>query len=157
VDVSRRAALTTHLNARRNGVRVQARRGDLFSAVRGRRFDLITANPPYLPSAEDRLPARGAERAWEAGVDGRAVLDRICEEGPGHLSPGGRMLLVQSSVCGVEETLSRLRQAGLEAEVVERQTGPLGPLLRERAGLLEQRGLLAPGTREEEVVVIRAG
>lgn len=156
VDVSRRAVVTAALNARRNGVRVKAVRGDLFSAAGGRRFDVITANPPYLPSASPSLPRRGRERAWEAGPAGRAVLDRICREAPAHLRPGGRLLLVHSSVCGIDETLRALGAGGLEADVIERRTGPLGPLLRERAPMLEQRGLLEPGTREEEVVIVRA-
>src|ERR671914_513187 len=37
VDVSRRAVLTARLNARLNGVRVEALRGDLLAAVRARR------------------------------------------------------------------------------------------------------------------------
>lgn len=155
IDVSRRAVLTVRLNARRNSVRVRALRGDLFGPVAGRRFDLITANPPYLPSTDDRLPRRGAERAWEAGHDGRALLDRICPRAPAHLRAGGQMLLVHSSVCGIDRTLSQLEAGGLEAEVIERIRGPLGPLLRNRAPRLERRGLLAPGA-QEEVVVVRA-
>src|SRR5919202_4410519 len=50
VDVSRRALMTARLNARRHGVRIRARRGDLFAAVGARRFDAIVSNPPYVPS-----------------------------------------------------------------------------------------------------------
>jgi hypothetical protein len=39
--------------------------------------------------------------------------------------------------------------------VVAREPGPLGPLMRARVEALEARGLLAPGAREEEVLVIR--
>ena len=154
VDVSWRAVLATRLNARRNGVTVEALRGDLFEPVRGRRFDLIVSNPPYLPSSRARLPHRGAARAWEGGRDGRALLDRICAEGPRHLRRGGSLLLVQSSVCDPQETVRRLRAAGLEAEPVAHRRGPLGPLLAARAGVLAARGLLAPGG-DEELVVIR--
>jgi release factor glutamine methyltransferase len=156
VDVSRRAVLACRLNARLNGVRLQAIRGDLVAPLDGARFDLIVSNPPYLPSEDDRLPERGPRRAWEAGRDGRAVLDRICARAPAHLAGGGTMLLVHSSVCGVEETLARLVDAGLEAGVAARHRGPLGPLMAARAGRLEARGLLAPGQRDEEVVVISA-
>lgn len=154
VDVSRRALLTTRLNARRNGVRVRVRRGDLFAPVRGERFDLILANPPYVPSAEDALPRRGLARAWEAGADGRLLLDRLIAEAPVHLTPGGTLLLVQSSICGEQATLDHLFAAGLEPERVAAQRGPLGPLMRARAQLLEARGLLAPGQREEHVLVL---
>src|SRR5688572_13439490 len=72
VDVSRRAVLCARLNARLNGVRIDAVRGDMSEPVAGRRFDLIVANPPYLPSA-DASPPRGAARAWEGGPDGRRL------------------------------------------------------------------------------------
>lgn len=153
VDVSRRAVLTARLNGRLNGVRVRGVRGSLFAPVGGERFDLVTANPPYLPGEDDGLPARGAARAWEGGRDGRLLLDRLCAEAPPHLRPGGRLVVVHSSLLGEEETLERLRAGGLEPEVPERRRGPLGPLLMARAPMLEARGLLAPGEREEEVLV----
>jgi release factor glutamine methyltransferase len=156
VDVSRRSVLTVRLNAVLNGVagNVRAIRGDLFGAVPARSFDVIVSNPPYVPSGEGELPARGPSRAWEAGPDGRVVLDRICAEAPRRLRPGGRLLLVQSSLCGTETTVDRLAAGGLEARVVERRRGPLGPLMLAQVEDLERRGVLAPGEREEEVVVI---
>ena len=154
VDVSRRAVLTARLNARLNGVRVDARRGDLFAPVAGERFDLIVSNPPYVPSAGDELPGRGLERAWEGGRDGRRLLDRICDQAPAHLAPGGVLLVVHSSVCGEAATLERLTAAGLAPRVVERRRGELGPLLSDRAPMLRERGLLEPGAREEELLVV---
>jgi release factor glutamine methyltransferase len=154
VDVSRRAVLSVAMSARRAGLPVRAVRGDLYAAAGGRRFDLITANPPYLPAARDALPRHGARRAWEGGRDGRAVLDRVIDGAPRHLLPGGTLLVTHSSLCGVGATLRRMAGAGLRAEVLRRADGPLGPLATARAGLLEERGLLAPGERREEVVVI---
>jgi release factor glutamine methyltransferase len=156
IDVSRRSALTVRINARLNGVRVRALRGDLFAPVAGERFDAIASNPPYLPSEDEDLPRRGPERAWEAGTDGRALLDRICAEAPSHLNPGGFLLLVHSSVCGLEPTIGALERAGLAVEVLERRRGPLGPLVSARAPLLEARGILAPGEREEDMMVVKA-
>ena len=154
VDVSRRAVLTVRINARRNGLRVRARRGDLFAPVAGERFDLILANPPYVPSAGEALPRHGAARAWEGGPDGRALIDRLIAQAPAHLRAGGTLLLVHSSLCGERATLERLAAAGLRGEVLARQRGPLGPLMQARAELLERRGLLARGHREEQLLVI---
>ena len=154
VDVSRRAVLTARLNALLNGVRIEAVRGDLFGAVGDRRFDLIVSNPPYVPDSVDALPRRGARRAWDAGLDGRALLDRVCAEAAGHPNPGGTILLVHSSVCGEERTLETLRDQGLTAAVLVRRRGPLGPLLSARAPDLEAKGLLAPGEGTEEVLVV---
>ena len=157
VDVSRRAVLAAWLNARLNGVRVRALRGDLFTPVKDRPFDAIVSNPPYLPASGEELPRSGPARAWDAGRDGRALLDRIVAGAPSLLRPGGLVLLIQSSLSGVDATLERLRAAGLErAEIVARRRGPLGPLLSARAAELERRGLLRPGEREEELVAIRA-
>jgi release factor glutamine methyltransferase len=159
VDVSRRAALAARVNARINaradGCRVEVRRGDLFGALRGERFDVIVCNPPYVPAATDALPRHRPTTPLDGGTDGRALLDRLCREAPAHLRRGGTLLIVHSSVCGVEKTCERLAERHLEARVVTRVNGPLGPVLRARAPMLRARGLL--GERdEEELVVVRA-
>lgn len=155
VDVSRRALLCARLNAALNGVRVRVRRGSLFEPVAGERFDLVVANPPYVPADSDELPRRGLARAWDAGRDGRLVLDRLLDAAPAHLRPGGILLVVHSTVIGGDETLRRMAAGGLHADVVARADGPLGPLLSARAPVLEARGLLAPGQRHEQVLVFR--
>lgn len=155
VDVSRRAVLIARINARRNGVSVTAVRGDLLEPVPGRSFDAILANPPYVPADGDVLPTRGRERAWDAGRDGRALLDRICGEAPSRLNPGGFLLLVHSSLCGVRATQDALEAAGLDADVVVRRREAFGPVLAARAEALEERGLLTKGRRHEQLVVVR--
>jgi release factor glutamine methyltransferase len=157
VDVSRRAVVAARVNGLLNRVRVRALRGDLFAPVERQRFDLIVSNPPYLPSPADELPRRGLARAWEAGHDGRAILDRICADAHEHLKPGGVMLLVHSEVCGERATLEALNSGGLRAEVVFRHHGKLGPIMRERADWLRERGLLRdPHQQSEEMLVFKA-
>ena len=155
VDISRRSLATVRCNARLNGVRVKTCRGNLFDAVRGQSFDAIVSNPPYVPSETDELPAKGPQRAWEGGRDGRLVLDRLLAEAPEHLRPGGFVLVVSSSVLGTDRTLEAMTAGGLDAEVVARRRGPLGPLMTARVQALEADGLLPPGQRHEDVVVIR--
>jgi release factor glutamine methyltransferase len=154
VDVSRRAVLSARMGARLNGVRVEALRGSLFDAVPGRRFDVIVSNPPYLPAAGDELPARGRARHTEAGTSGRTLLDRLIDAAPAHLSPGGVLLVTHSSVNGEDATLQRMRDTGLEPVVAERRRGALGPLLAARAPELEAKGLLPPGERSEDILVV---
>lgn len=156
VDVSRRSVAAARLNAVLNGARIEALRGDLLCPVAGRSFDLIVSNPPYVPSREDALPRRGPSRAWDAGRDGRALIERIAREAPAHLRRGGSLWLVQSSISDPERTLEALAAAGLQPEVAHRERGPLGPLLAARAPLLAERGLLGPGAGHEELVAIRA-
>lgn len=155
IDLSRRAVVTARLNARRNGVRVRAVRGDLFAPVRGARFDLIVANPPYLPG-DEQLPRGGRARAWEGGHDGRLLVDRLCDGARQQLTEQGRLLLVQSSLTGETETLDRLAAAGLRGRVLARRRGPLGPLARSRASQLRARGLLQRDGDQEEILVIEA-
>lgn len=155
IDVSRRALLSVRLNALLNGVRVSALRGDLFAPVVGSRFDVIVSNPPYLPHPDEELPQRGLARAIDAGPRGRAFIDRICAQVGEHLTPGGVLLLVHSSVCGERETIESLSERGLQTEVVYRHRGPLGPILQARVDWLRAEGMLLPGD-EEEVLVFRA-
>jgi release factor glutamine methyltransferase len=87
--------------ARENAVRLSAAHnlrfleGDLFGAFTASEpFDLIVANPPYIPApeiAELSVDIRAFEPrlALDGGVDGLAVVRRIVAEAPGYLSPGG--------------------------------------------------------------------
>lgn len=156
VDLSLRSTLNARLNALLNGARVSVVRGDLFAPVRGRTFDLVVCNPPYVPAAAEDLPRHTIARCWDAGTDGRTVLDRVCAHAPSVLADGGTLLVTHSAVVDVDTTLARLAEAGLEGAVVARSEQEFGPVLRERAGLLAERGLIAPGQQVEELVVIEA-
>lgn len=78
------------------GERVHLHRGDLFAPLRGRRYDLIIANPPYVRAEEVAAfpPEYGAEpqMAHIAGTDGLDLVRRILAEAHGHLNPGGALL-----------------------------------------------------------------
>ena len=144
--------LTARLNARLNGVRVRALRGHLFEPVRRERFDCVVSNPPYVPSTQAALPRSGARRAWEAGTDGRVILDRIIDEAADHLRPNGVLVLTHSNLIGEQETLERLRANGFSADLTERRRGPLGPLMRRK----QQEGAVPAGIAQEDVLIVRA-
>ena len=152
VDISWRAVLAARVNALLSGQSISVRRGDLTAAVPGRRFDLVVSNPPYVPSPDAGTP-RGAARAWDAGWDGRLLLDRICDAGAALLRPHGVLLVVHSALCGVEDTLARLSAAGLDASVTDRLPIPFGRVLRSRLAWLRQRGLSVDDLMEELVIV----
>ncbi|WP_306303184.1 HemK2/MTQ2 family protein methyltransferase [Actinomadura formosensis] len=156
VDVSAQAVLTARMNALVRGLPVRVLRGDLFAPVADEVFDVIVANPPYVAGDTDPARVRGRSRAWEAGPGGRVLLDRICARAPRHLTPSGTLLVVHSALNGVAATLVSLRAAGLRASVVARHREPFGPVMRRRAAGLAARGLLGPGQRHEELVVVRA-
>lgn len=155
VDISIRAMTATWLNAHLRGLPIRVEFGDALSRIGNQQFDVVLANPPYVPSGEDAVPRRGRGRSWDAAWDGRALLDPLCAAVPGILLPGGMLLVVHSAVCNVDSTLIQLRAGGLKAAVVARQVVPFGPVMRRRRALLERRGLIEPGQCDEELVVIR--
>ncbi|HXT45692.1 MAG TPA: HemK2/MTQ2 family protein methyltransferase [Pseudonocardiaceae bacterium] len=156
VDLSLRSIAATWINCRIHRVRCTLHHGDLFRPVAGQRFDLILANPPYVPAATNALSRHAISRCWDGGVDGRAVLDRLCAGAAGLLAPEGTMLVVHSAVCDDTATLRRFTDAGLRADVLARSTIPFGPVMRLRAAMLEARGLIEPGQCDEDLVVIAA-
>jgi release factor glutamine methyltransferase len=83
------------------------------------------------------------------------VLDRICEQAPSHLRPGGVLLVVHSSLLGYGRTAELLAAGGLEADLAAQERGPLGPLMNGRRAQLEAQGLLDPGQDDEDVLVVR--
>lgn len=153
VDLTYRAVLCARVNSVLNRIPIDVRRGDLFGPLAGEKFDLIVSNPPYIPAESEQLPRRGVTVPLDAGLDGRALLDRICHEAPDHLLAGGAVLVVHSSICGTDKTVEAFREAGLEPEVVSRQPGRLGPVMSARAEMMRQRGLLGHEDWEEIVVV----
>jgi release factor glutamine methyltransferase len=155
VDVSRRSLLAVQLSAIRNGVNVETVRGSLFESFGDRRFDLIVSNPPYLPSESDVLPSAGPARAWEGGANGRVFVDRICAQAGNHLTPGGALLLLHSSLCSEQATIDALRNQGFDVHVVWRSTGRLGKLLHARADMLRARGLIGQDEMED-ILIFRA-
>ncbi|WP_329198915.1 HemK2/MTQ2 family protein methyltransferase [Streptomyces sp. NBC_01435] len=154
VDIAPQAVATARLNAMLHRRRITVRRSDLLSAVSTRRYDLVLCNPPYVP-APDAAP-RGASRSWNAGSDGRAVIDRLCSGAPSVLRRGGVLLMVHSGLCDAGSTLDRLKGAGLDAVVRSRVRVPFGPVLLSRIRWLRERELVDTDETNEELVVIRA-
>lgn len=153
-----RCALSSASSA---GVDVDARVGSWTAARAAGPYDLVVSNPPYVPTGPDahreRIPSdAGSAQAWNAGADGRLILDPLCEAAPQLLTIGGTLLIVQSEFADAQKSLRRLRGGGLCAEVVMTQLIPFGPVLNARAGWMESVGMLPVGRREEELVVIRA-
>jgi release factor glutamine methyltransferase len=161
LDICPQAVRCSRGNAVHAGVDVDVREGSFSGALDFAPFDVIVSNPPYVPTPPagdtEVIPmTAGPVWAWNAGVDGRLVLDPFCESACSLLSAGGSLLLVQSALSDVEKSLSALRVTGLDAEVIASQCVPFGPVLSARAGWLEVTGMIQRGCRIEELVVIRA-
>ena len=160
-DICPHAVRCSRDNAVEAGVRVDVRQGSWTRAFGCAPFDVVVSNPPYMPTPavddSGSIPsAAGPSWAWNAGPDGRLVLDPLCESAANLLCDGGSLLLVQSAFAGVQRSLDSLRSTGLNANVIASQWIPFGPVLSARAGWMEKTGQLRRGCREEELVVIRA-
>ena len=98
-ELSAAAAQIARKNVARNGVadRVEVREGDLFAPVRGERFDVITANPPYIATAVLATLSLEVRRepsiALDGGVDGLVFYDRILAAATEYLLPSGALVL----------------------------------------------------------------
>ena len=120
VDVNPYAIRCAKENAELNDVRnkIYYVQGNLFTAlIESFKFDLVLFNAPYLPAGEDEMES-WIGRAWAGGATGRQVIDRFIVEAPNYLNQKGRVLLMQSTLAGVDETLRKFATYGVSGRVV---------------------------------------
>ncbi len=96
-DISEDALAVAKENARINKANVNFIQSDLFSGVRGR-FNLITANPPYVPSGEMKTLQKEVRDfepslALDGGEDGLDFYRRIAEKISRYLVHGGMLIM----------------------------------------------------------------
>ena len=91
--------------------------GNLFEPVKNRKFDVILFNTPYLPTEEGEVLEDTINYAFDGGLNGRKVIDLFLDEVGNHLNDGGTVQLIQSSLSGNDETLTKLDQLGFIAEI----------------------------------------
>ena len=111
VDISPDALAVARINRREFGLsrRLQLVESDYFAALKGRRYDIIVSNPPYVGTAEfRRLPREYAHEpagALLAGRDGMDAVRVLLGEAARHLTAAG-VLVVE-----VGNTEARVRRA----------------------------------------------
>jgi len=93
-------------------------RTDLFGGLSGP-FDLILFNPPYLPTAPEERIDDWLEYALDGGPTGRVVIERFIADAGRVLAPFGRVLLLVSSLTGLDEVRDLFARAGLVSFVVD--------------------------------------
>jgi ribosomal protein L3 glutamine methyltransferase len=108
VDLSPDALAVARRNVDAHGLsaRIALHEGDLFAPLGAKRYDVILTNPPYVETAIVAAfpPEFAAEPrlAHDGGGDGLAVVRRILQAAPGHLTPEGVL------VCEVGSGRARL-------------------------------------------------
>jgi release factor glutamine methyltransferase len=125
-DILPDAVEAIRANAALNAVSVDARLGDCYAPVAGERFDLVCANAPQMPTPPGSSRDDPDAAADNGGVDGWAMLDRVIDGAPAHLSPGGRLVFTIFAFLGVKAALAKLEARSLAPRVVaiERQRFP---------------------------------
>ena len=107
LDISHEAVSIARENAAKNGVeeKILFAEGDLFRAktkseksLSRRSWDIICANPPYVPTAEiEELEPEVRDHdpllALDGGADGLDFYRRLAKDAAGHLNDGGKILL----------------------------------------------------------------
>ena len=93
VDLNPRAVRFARFNAQLNGIQnYEVRHGNLYEPIGQECFDVILANPPFVPSPEMGLKFR------DGGVRGETVLREILSGADQHLNPDGRLCVVTDLV-----------------------------------------------------------
>jgi ribosomal protein L3 glutamine methyltransferase len=94
-DLSSAALAVAARNVARHRLRSRVRlvKSDLFSALPGRRYDLIVCNPPYVNAASMRALPREylhePRMSLAGGSDGLDLVKRLLREAAVHLEPRG--------------------------------------------------------------------
>lgn len=132
-------------------------RGNLVAPIRDDVADLVVFNPPYLPERngveatgeaamgsptgdDDRSEGRtgegtpGPSEAWlrtayAGGASGRSVIAPFLDAVGRVLAPGGRVLLLVSTLTGIDAVFGLAREAGFAAERVAEEPIPFERLV----------------------------
>ncbi|MDO4581650.1 MAG: peptide chain release factor N(5)-glutamine methyltransferase [Bacillota bacterium] len=142
VDISAQALALARDNAAALGLggRIDFYQGDLLEplAARGLRFELIVANPPYIPTAElEYLPPEVRHEpviALDGGADGLDFYRRLAQETRAALADGGYLLLEHG--CS---------QAAAVSELLREQGFGIARVINDWGG--RERGVLAKSGR----------
>lgn len=97
-DISEAALEIARENAANNKVRVQFEQGSLFEPVKGMHFDIVVANPPYIPAREINKLMPEVKNyeplmALDGGEEGLDFYGQIIRQSPDYLMPGGILAL----------------------------------------------------------------
>ena len=149
-DTSEDALVLARENALRLGAyNVALRRGDLFAPLERRptglaaepcRFDLVTANPPYVPagdiaSLEPDVREFEPRIALDGGDDGLAALRRVVADAPAHLVARGGVLAVEVGAGEAGAVVALFEGAGFSRIEVRRDYSRIERVV---SGVLEE-------------------
>ena len=97
-DISAEAVETAEANAEDLRVKVRFLTGDMFEPVKGRKFDMIVSNPPYIRTnmisiLQEEVKDHEPLNALDGGRDGLDFYRTIVEKAADFLKPEGFLLM----------------------------------------------------------------
>jgi len=93
-DISVKALTVAKSNIKHHGVKINLRKGNLFSVFSGKKFDIIVSNPPYVGKPEIKGSLKYEPKiALEAGMDGTCFLEKIIKNAHLHLKEKGFLVI----------------------------------------------------------------
>ncbi|MGP8322302.1 MAG: HemK2/MTQ2 family protein methyltransferase [Methanosarcinaceae archaeon] len=108
------------LCARSNGIEVI--RTDMFDGLKAKScFDIVIFNVPYLPTSENEKVPGWLNYAFDGGVDGHAAVERFLDNVCEYLAPDGIILLLVSSLTGIEHVSSKMESMGFVVDIAGRK------------------------------------
>ncbi|MGE5236419.1 MAG: methyltransferase [Acidobacteriota bacterium] len=118
IDINPEAVRCARLNAELNRFedRVEAIQGDLFSPVRGRRFDVVLTNPPFYCGTPRDL--------WDTAWRSEDFFVRFTAQLGAHLAPSGHALVLLSTAAPTQAFFDGCRDSGLATEPLRQRAMP---------------------------------
>ncbi len=144
-DISTEALAVAERNAIAHGVedRLKLIQSDLFASLKGRKYDLIVTNPPYVSEAEMRtLPKEFNHEpalALVSGLDGLDAPLAILDEATSYLSTNGVLVLE----VGASESALMALLPDFPGEWVDFQRGGSGVVVLRQKDLKRYRPMIS--------------
>ncbi len=133
-EINPHAALCAKING------LELIRTDLFRGIRSESsencFDLILFNAPYLPTSKEEKVPGWLNYAFDGGINGRETLYRFLDEVRGYTRPGGKILVLISSITGLEAVKKKMKNVGFKTDIVGRKKISFEELMVVRGKLL---------------------
>jgi len=91
--------------------------GDLFEPVKGRKFDVIAFNTPYLPTGQEDQDAEN-RIVWDGGKEGINHAVSTIKQAGGFLSEEGEIIILVSSLGNIKKLFRIAREQGYNVSII---------------------------------------
>jgi len=141
VDINPKALRYTQINAALNSVAVETYEGDLYEALPSATYDLITVNPPFVPT-----PDRTVLIHRSPGESGEEVSERLVRGLPERLNPNGMFsMILNYPKLKSESYLDRIQRwldqkTGWVIAVLDLKEMPIGQYIQEQISPVDDYG-----------------